>query len=67
MFIAKTQLNYTRKEFFDSTFKELIDMIEELNSYNERVYGKKEEQIDNENYSENNNSEVISIEELSFL
>ncbi|WP_438520600.1 hypothetical protein [Clostridium sp.] len=42
-------------------------MIEELNSYNERVYGKKEEQIDNENYSENNNSEVISIEELSFL
>ncbi|GAA0857710.1 MULTISPECIES: hypothetical protein [Clostridium] len=25
-------MNYSRDEFFDSTFKEIIDLIEELNS-----------------------------------
>lgn len=59
-FIAKTQLNFTRQEFFDSTFKEIVMLIEELN----KVY---EEQ----NISTGSDNEyvekVVNIDEVPFL
>lgn len=61
-FIAKTQLNYSRQEFFDSTFKEIAMLIEELNK-------ELNEHVNNQNY--NNQDEYIekifSIDQIPFL
>lgn len=53
-FLAKTQLNYSRQDFFDATFKEIVDMLEELR---------------NMHSADNNNSveQVVSIEDIPFL
>ncbi len=59
-FIAKTQLNYTRQEFFDSTFKEIAMLIEELN----KVYEDQNISTSSDNgYIE----KVVNIDEVPFL
>lgn len=60
-FIAKTQLNYTRQEFFDSTFKEIGMLIEELNKVCDEQYTTNN--IDEENYIE----KEFSIDQIPFL
>lgn len=60
-FIAKTQLNYTRQEFFDSTFKEIGMLIEELNKVCDEQYTSNN--IDEENYIE----KEFSIDQIPFL
>ncbi|MDU3775692.1 MAG: hypothetical protein E7G47_10770 [Clostridium perfringens] len=60
-FIAKTQLNYTRQEFFDSTFKEIVMLIEELNKVCDEQYTSNN--IDEENYIE----KEFSIDQIPFL
>ncbi|WP_290063438.1 hypothetical protein [Paraclostridium bifermentans] len=60
-FIAKTQLNYTRQEFFDSTFKEIAMLIEELNKVCDEQYPSNN--IDEENYIE----KEFSIDQIPFL
>lgn len=60
-FIAKTQLNYTRQEFFDSTFKEIGMLIEELNKVCYEQYTSNN--IDEENYIE----KEFSIDQIPFL
>jgi hypothetical protein len=58
-FIAKTQLNYSRQEFFDSTFKEIVMLIEELN----KVYSDENNTSSNDEYVE----KVFSIDQIPFL
>lgn len=60
-FIAKTQLNYTRQEFFDSTFKEIVMLIEELHKVCDEQYTSSN--TDEENYIE----KEFSIDEIPFL
>ncbi|AUN14100.1 hypothetical protein RSJ16_07655 [Paraclostridium sordellii] len=58
-FIAKTQLNFTRQEFFDSTFKEIVMLIGELN----KTYEEQTQSASNDGYVE----KVVSIDEVPFL
>lgn len=60
-FIAKTQLNYTRQEFFDSTFKEIVMLIEELNKVCDEQY------ISNNTDEENYIEKEFSIDQIPFL
>ncbi|MGL5459013.1 MAG: hypothetical protein ACRDBY_05310 [Cetobacterium sp.] len=49
-------MNFTRQEFFDSTFKEIVDLIEELNSYQNA-----------ESTSNEYVKKVVPIEQVPFL
>lgn len=60
-FIAKTQLNYTRQEFFDSTFKEIVMLIEELNKVCDEQFSSNS--IDEDDYIE----KEFSIDQIPFL
>lgn len=57
-FIAKKHLNYSRNEFFDSTYKEIVDLIEELTSTYEN---------ENENVTDGYVEKVVNIDEIPFL
>ncbi|WP_057576222.1 hypothetical protein, partial [Paraclostridium sordellii] len=58
-FIAKTKLNFTRQEFFDSTFKEIVMLIGELNKEHEE----QSQPVSDDGYVE----KVVSIDEVPFL
>lgn len=60
-FIAKTQLNYTRQEFFDSTFKEIVMLIEEFNKVCDEQFSSNS--IDEDDYIE----KEFSIDQIPFL